>query len=119
MKVLVRFKGDNDFGTVMRVFGNLLLPRVQMEDALTPEQVAAWFNEVGPALYEIVQCAGQGGRLTTAALTKTRAYLHIEPADVYVGAGVDEKMKTAHSWANFDSVMVDGSECAHAPVYLV
>ena len=29
MKILVRFKGDNDFGHIMRSFGQLLLPKVQ------------------------------------------------------------------------------------------
>lgn len=109
MKVLVRFKGDNDFGSVMLAFGNLLLTRVERRDPLlTPEQVARWFNELAPTLYEVVQNRGDD---TGKALAKTRAYLHIKAEDVYVDAAADEKMKTAHEWANYDSVMVDGGWC--------
>ena len=46
MRVLVRFKGDNDFGSVMRAFGDLLLRQVENErETLTPERIAT--NPVG------------------------------------------------------------------------
>lgn len=118
MKILVRF-GDNDFGMVMLTFGDLLLHRVRAEDPLTPEQVAKWFNEVAPVLYEMVQSAGRDYGDTPESLATTREYLQIKPADVYVDAAADEKMKTAHRWANADSVMVDGSEYARERVYIV
>lgn len=114
MKVLVRFKGDNDFGQVMRAFGNLLLARIERGEDISSLQVQRWFNELAPALYEIVQSRGND-----AHLAKTRAYLHIGLEDVYIDAAADEKMKTAHEWANHDSVMVDGSEHVREKVYLV
>lgn len=121
MKVLVRFEGDNDFGSVMRAFGELLLRRVQAKDALTPEKVAAWFNEISYVLYEMVQCSdGKRGHAPTAAgVAEMRAYLQIEPRHVFIDDAVDEKMKSAHCWANYDSVFVDGSEHARMPVYLI
>lgn len=114
MKVLVRFKGDNDFGTVLRAFGNILLQRIERGEDTSALQVQRWFNELAPALYEVVQSRGPD-----AHLAKTRAYLHIGLEDVFVDAAADEKMKTAHEWANYDSVMVDGSEHAREKVYLV
>lgn len=115
MKILVRFKGDNDFGSVMRAFGDLLLQRIEWDEDVSALQVHRWFNELAPVLYEVVQSRGDDA----ARLAKTRAYLHIGLEDVYVGAAVDEKMKTAHEWANYDSVMVDNSEHAREKVYLV
>lgn len=118
MKILVRF-GDNDFATVMRAFGDLLLHRVQAGDPLTPERVAGWFNEIAPTLYEMVQCAGRDYGDTPESLARTRAYLQIKPADVYVDAAMDEKMETAHQWSNGDSVVVDGSKYVRERVYTV
>lgn len=120
MKVLVRFKGDNDFGPVMRAFGELLLRRVQAKDALTPEKIAAWFNEISYVLYEMVQCAdGRGPAPTAESVAKMRAYLQIEPRHVFIDEAVDEKLKSAHCWANYDAVFVDGSEHARMPVYFI
>lgn len=118
MKILVRFKGDNDFGTVMRAFGTLLLTAVERHRSqdITPFQVMRWFNELAPTLYEMVQSWGPGNDKHIEA---TRAYLHINLEDIFIDATADEKMKTAHEWANFDSVMVDSSEHARERVYLV
>lgn len=120
MKVLVRF-GDNDFRSVMQAFGNLLLRRVQAQDALTPEKIASWFNEVSYVLYEMAQCSDRYWvpAPTAADVASTRAYLQIEPKDVYIDAAVDEKLKTADSWANGDSVLVDGADYARLPVYII
>jgi hypothetical protein len=114
MKVLVRFKGDNDFGSVLRAFGTLLLARVERGEDASPLQVQRWFNELAPTLYEMVQ-----SREPETHLAKTRTYLRIGLEDVYIDAAADEKMKTAHQWANYDSVMVDSSEHAREKVYLV
>ena len=116
MKILVRFKGDNDFGSVLRAFGVLLLARVERGQDVSPLQVQRWFNELAPTIYELVQSQYPESE---TAVAKTRAYLHIALEDVFIDAAADEKMKTAHQWANYDSVMVDGSEHAREKVYLV
>jgi hypothetical protein len=113
VKVLVRFKGDNDFGTVLRAFGTILLQRIERGEDVSALQVHRWFNELAPVLYEVVQSRGD------THLAKTREYLRIGLEDVFIDAAADEKMKTAHQWANYDSVMVDGSEHAREKVYLV
>lgn len=116
MRVLVRFKGDNDFGRVMRAFGDLLLFRVQYEpETLTAEDIASWFNAVAYTLYEMTY-ASKRAREDRIRLEK---YLRISPEDVYLGEAVAVKMKTAHEWANYDSVMIDGDEHAQQLVYLV
>jgi hypothetical protein len=115
MKILVRFKGDNDFGVTMREFGRLLLPRVQREDPLTAEQVAAWFNDSAFTLYEMVQRAGSAAGTPGAP----RAYLKIEPSAVYIGAAVDKMLESAHEWSNWDSVLVDGAHYVREPVSLI
>lgn len=119
MKVLIRFKGDNDFGTVMRAFGDLLLPRVMRADPLTPEIVARWFNEAAPILYEMVQHREDVPYHPDDQLMKTRAYLQIKPEDVYIDMAADEKLITAHQWANYDSVMIDGAEHTRERVYMI
>jgi hypothetical protein len=105
----------------MQAFGNLLLRRVQAEDALTREKIAEWFNEISFVLYEMAQCTdGRGLEIDDKTRRcKTRDYLQIEPKDVYIDEAVDEKLKTADSWANGDSVLVDGAEYARLPVYIV
>jgi hypothetical protein len=116
MKVLIRFRGDNDFGTVLRAFGELLLYKAQREhELLTTANIAEWFNRIAPTLYMMKQCEER----SDAEWVRMQAYLRITPADVYINKAVDEKMKTAHLWANYDSVMIDGSEHAREKVYLV
>lgn len=103
MKILVRFKGDNDFGSVMRAFGNLLLKRMgNISYAPTPERIALWFNTISQTLYEMAQQRGDDE-------PDMGKYLQINPEDVFVNEAADEKMKTAHEWSNGDSVMVDDS----------
>jgi hypothetical protein len=116
MKILVRFKGDNDFGSVLRAFGTLLLARVERGQDASPFQVQRWFNELAPTIYELVQSQYPE---TETAIAQTRLYLHIGIEDVFIDAAADEKMKTAHEWANYDSVMVDTSEHARERMYLV
>jgi len=116
VKVLVRFKGDNDFGQVMKAFGTLLLSKVQ--DAapdLTPQNIADWFNDVALTLF-MMTSRHEATRETRVRLEK---YLRITPEDVYIDLAADEKLTTAHQWANYDSVMIDGSEHARERVYLV
>jgi hypothetical protein len=116
MKVLVRFKGDNDFGHVMRAFGELLLSRVQSTpSSLTATMIADWFNSIAYTLYEMTN----GREVTREAQVRLTKYLRIAPEDVFIGVDADKKMTTAEQWANYDSVMVDGSEHAREKVYLV
>ncbi len=118
MIVLVRFKGDNDFHRVMKTFGELLLPKVQEKsEQLTPEKIAGWFNTIAPTLYEILYDPPRGDEVRERL--RIQAYLQITSADVYIDQAVTEKMTTAHQWANYDSVMVDGSDFARNKVYLV
>jgi hypothetical protein len=118
MKILVRFKGDNDFGHVMKAFGNLLLIRVQATPTLlTPTMIADWFNVIAYTLYEITN--GREVSVSREARVRLEKYLRIFPEDVYIGVDADKKMTTAEQWANYDSVMVDGSEHAREKVYLV
>jgi hypothetical protein len=115
MKILIRFKGDNDFGHVLFAFGNLLLQRVSFYGSgLDNETVARWFNELAPTVYEMLSTHNAPARLAS-----TRKYLQIGPDDVFVGAAADKKMETWHSWGNNDSVMVDDSEHVQEKVYLV
>lgn len=114
MKVLVRFKGDNDFGKVLRAFGELLLRRMERGELVTQALVHRWFNELAPGLYELVQ-----SRHPESGLADIRSYLRIAMKDVYVDADADAVMETAHQWANCDSVMVTDFEHARDKVYLV
>lgn len=98
-KILVRFPGDNDFSSVMRRFGELLLMNWN-EEALKPEVIARWFNNVASTLHEMASWDG------TETCKRTADYLKITPADVFIDAAVDEKMKTYDSWGNHDSVLV-------------
>jgi hypothetical protein len=47
------------------------------------------------------------------------AYLKISPEDVYIDIAADEKLATAEQWANYDSVVINGSESTREKVYLV
>lgn len=115
MKVLIRFRGDNDFGSVMRAFGTLLLHRVQQyPETLTPALIAGWFNDTAFTLYQIVQ-----ERPTHGPQDGIKEYLQIKPADVYIGPAVDAKMKTAHVWMNGDSVLIDGADHAVEKICVV
>lgn len=116
MKVLVRFKGDNDFGRVLLAFGDLLLARVQRADpVLTSQRIAEWFNAVAPHLYMMLQAREH----TEDELKRFSEYLQIDPDDVYIDKQVDEKMQTWSQWGNYDSVMIDGSDHAKEKVYTV
>lgn len=116
MKVLVRFKGDNDFGRVMHAFGDLLLPRVQHEpETLTAEDIAQWFNAIAYTLYEMTYTR----KRAREDRIRMEKYLRISPEEVYIGVNADLKMTTAQEWANYDSVMIDGGEHAQHLVYLV
>lgn len=117
MKVLVRFKGDNDFGHVLQAFGTLLLPAVkEASEALTPETIANWFNTIAFTLYEM---GSHPSEKTREARVRLEKYLRISPEDVYIGVDADKKMTTAEQWANYDSVMIDGADHAREKVYLV
>ena len=116
MKVLIRFKGDNDFGHVMRAFGDLLVSKVQDEAPdLTPQNIADWFNAIAYTLYVMTS----HHKLTRETRVRLEEYLRITPEAVYIDVAADEKMTTAHEWADSDSVMIDGSEHAREKVYLV
>ena len=116
MKILVRFRGDNDFGLVLLAFGDLVLRRLShcSEEGLTAEIVARWFNELAPTFYEMLL----GSFKDAAALAKARAYLRIKPEDVYLQEAADKKMETWGSWGNSDSVLIDSALVQH-PVCLV
>lgn len=116
MKVLVRFKGDNDFGRVLKAFGDLLLHRVREEPhTLTQEMIAGWFNTIATTLYEMTY----GKNPARESRIRIEKYLQIQPNDVFIGLAADNKLVSAHEWANYDSVMIDGSEHAREKVYLV
>lgn len=116
MRVMVRFKGDNDFGRVLRAFGDLLLQRVREEDPeVNAPRVALWFNALAPHIYMMVQARTQ----EPAELERISEYLQITSEDVYINEAIDEKMKTYAQWGNYDSVMIDGSEHAREKVYMV
>jgi hypothetical protein len=82
---------------------------------LNAEKIAQWFNAVAYTLYEMTYNVQE----TQEDRLRLEKYLRISPEDVYIGEAVEEKMKTAHEWANHDSVMVDGNEFAQHSVYLV
>jgi hypothetical protein len=116
MKVLVRFKGDNDFGHIMRTFGQLLLPKVQAEwEDLTPQNIANWFNAIAYTLYEM----DSHQEMTRERRIRMEAYLKISPEDVYINVMADAKLATAEQWANYDSVVINGSDSTREKVYLV
>lgn len=104
MKILIRF-GDNDFGAVLRAFGELLGRESIWDwntDFLNKKNIVEWFNAIAPTLYYIVQNRGryQGGDIVSK-------YLQIREANVHLNEEVDEQMKTWASWGNGDSVLID------------
>lgn len=110
MKILVRFAGDNDFGSVMRAFGNLLVSDQWNPEVLTKENLSAWFNQISKVLYIMVQNRGNyrdRNQSWEESVKTTGEYLQIEPKDVYVGAEAEAKMADWNSWGNQDSVLVD------------
>jgi hypothetical protein len=121
MKILVRFKGDNDFGTLMRAFGEILFKNRQPEE-LDSKQVAEWFNKVAPTLYFMVQhnLGGSYGQRTPEEHREAmEGYLQIEPEDVYIGDEVEAKMAKWYEWGNHDSVLVDWDEYSKQPISIV
>lgn len=114
MKILVRFH-DNDFGSTLRVFGELLLIRIQNDETgLTSERIADWFNRSASLLCEMT-----GRNRSPEDAKSLESYLKIKASDVYINEAVDEKMKTAHEWANCEAVMIDGNPYNRNAVYLV
>jgi hypothetical protein len=110
MKILVRFKGDNDFCTVMRAFGTLLAQH-ESPETLIKQQVAEWFNTISGVLYQMVQARRDSTPDLIQGIPSAKyygEYLQIEPMDVYIGdAEVEGKFQTYSSWGNGDSVLVD------------
>lgn len=121
-KILVRFKGDNDFGVTLRLFAEVILANRDLPYSLvTPETIAEWFNKLAPMLY----WAGQRGPDWDLQYQRDRhgnptvpldfkfysEYLQIEPEDVYVdnpySSGVTDMLDKAHEWFNGDSVVID------------
>jgi hypothetical protein len=119
MNVLIRFKGDNDFGNVLLAFGGLLLPRVQgTPEILTPNIIADWFNTIAFTLHVMTRTHTSLDPKSDRSIF-LQGYLRITPEDVYIDSAADDQMARATKWANYDAVMVDGSVCAQERVYLV
>ena len=108
MKILIRFPGDNDFGSALRSFGRLLLPAVEAGyTELTPATITKWFNTIAPTLYAMNGYSVRDG------------YLKIEEKDVYIDEAADKKLEDVDSWGNYDSVLIDGSPLVRQPVTLI
>lgn len=108
MKVLIRFKGDNDFGNTLRPFGELLIAGSHRwtDEWLTKANIVRWFNTLAPVLYEMVQAR----HYFAESDARTAAYLQLGKDDIFFGAEVDAKMETYHQWSNGDSVLVELGE---------
>jgi hypothetical protein len=108
MRVLIRFKGDNDFGDTMRPFGELLIAGSKdwTDKWLSKENIVRWFNIVAPMLYEMIQAK----HYFSGEDAKTQRYLQIDESEVFIGAEVDDKMATYHQWGNYDSVLIELGE---------
>ena len=104
MKILVRFKDDNNFGNTMLSFGDLLTKgsRGWTDKWLTKANIVRWFNTIAPILFEMVQDKDRYQGIDTI-----QTYLQIEESDVFLGAEVDAKMETYHQWGNYDSVLIE------------
>jgi hypothetical protein len=115
MKILVRFPGDNDFGLVMLAFGDLLYKCVKESERvgeghiLTADLISSWFNHISGTLYEMIQNPMAVLKMP-AERESTHLYLQISHEDVYINHACEEKLKTAHQWSNYDSVVVDTAD---------
>lgn len=106
MKILIQF-GDNDFQKVLEAFGELLAKHNFSNDFITRERVVQWFNAVAPTLYEIVQNKGD------YPISVPKGYLSITPDKVLIGKAADDKLDSAHEWANYDAVCIDLKRNTH------
>lgn len=110
MKILISF-GDNDFGTVLKAFGELFVTRAGCPwnpELLTKENIASWFEQVGPVLYEMVQARDYGLAQYEKGRTHLRAvkYFQLGPEEIFLGTEVDSKMEQYASWGNGAAVLI-------------
>jgi hypothetical protein len=103
MKILIRFKGDNDFGNVLRPFATMLIYRGDYDERChTKENIKRWFNTMSFCIYEICQ-----HNYREQPDKNTGEYLQIKEEDIFIGEEVDKKLESYSQWGNYDSVLID------------